>query len=138
MLASANGNGDLMSQVAESARGKGQNNISFLSYFTLGKLDECLQLLIETNRLPEAAFFARTYMPSQISRVVALWKDELKKTNEKAAQALADPAEYENLFGGYQDLLKAEQFMAPERQRVNPAKFYPEIIVNMKFLSFHF
>ena len=129
LLASASGNRDLMSQVASGSREKGQNNISFLSYFVLGKLDECLQLLIDTNRLPEAAFFARTYLPSEISRVVTLWKEELKKTNEKAAQALADPTEYENLFPGYQDLLKTEQFVAVERQRSTPAKQYPTLIV---------
>ena len=33
-------------------------------------LEECLKILIETNRLPEAAFFARTYMPSELSRWV--------------------------------------------------------------------
>lgn len=134
LLASASGNPELMSQVAQGSREKGQNNISFLSYFVLGKLEECLQLLIDTNRLPEAAFFARTYLPSQISRVVALWKDELKKTNEKAAQALADPAEYENLFAGYQDLLKTEQFVATERQRITPAKNFPTLIVSVSMI----
>lgn len=139
LLASSNGNVDLLSQVAESSKAKGQNNISFLSSFVLGRLDECLQLLIDTNRLPEAAFFARTYMPSQISRVVKLWKDELKKTNEKAAQALADPTEYENLFSGFQDLLKTEQFLEPERQKSTPAKLYPQIIVRLLyFTSFFF
>lgn len=127
-----------MSQVAQGSREKGQNNISFLSYFVLGKLEECLQLLIDTNRLPEAAFFARTYLPSQISRVVALWKDELKKTNEKAAQALADPAEYENLFAGYQDLLKTEQFVATERQRITPAKNFPTLIVSVSMIKLLF
>lgn len=90
-----------------------------------------MQLLIDTNRLPEAAFFARTYLPSQISRVVKLWKEELKKTSEKAAQALADPTEYENLFSGYQDLLKAEQFLGPERAKPIHAKQYPQVIVNI-------
>lgn len=32
------------------------------------RLDQCLELLIRTNRLPEAAFLARTYLPSQVSR----------------------------------------------------------------------
>lgn len=35
-------------------------------------LDECLNVLISTGRLPEAAFFARTYLPSQLSRSVAI------------------------------------------------------------------
>ena len=89
-------------------------------------------MLIDTNRLPEAAFFARTYLPSQISRVVKLWREELRKTNEKAAQALADPAEYENLFPGYQDLLKTEQFIAKERDVILSAEEYPNIIVSFK------
>ncbi len=92
-------------------------------------MDECLQLLIDTNRLPEAAFFARTYLPSQISRVVKLWREELRKTNEKAAQALADPTEYENLFPGYQDSIKTEQFLQGERKNMLNAFEYPDTTV---------
>ena len=32
------------------------------------RIDECLEVLIGTGRLPEAAFFARTYLPDQVSR----------------------------------------------------------------------
>lgn len=125
LLASATGNANMMHKMAESSKEKGQNNISFLSYFVLGKLEECLELLIETNRIPEAAFFARTYLPSQIPRVIKLWREELRKTNEKAAQAIADPTEYENLFPEYQNLLKTEQFLEKERQMLLPAFEYP-------------
>ena len=90
--------------------------------------------MIDTNRLPEAAFFARTYLPSQISRVVKLWQEELKKTNEKAAQSLADPENYENLFVGYQDGLKTEQFLAKERKQTYPAHSYPDIPVKYKII----
>jgi coatomer subunit beta' len=130
LLASASGNAKMMEKMSESSRDKGQNNISFLSHFVLGRLDECLQLLIDTNRLPEAAFFARTYLPSQISRVVGLWREELKKTNEKAAQALADPTEYENLFPGYVDTLKTEQFLKAERSALSSASEYPNGVAN--------
>ncbi len=133
LLASASGNAGMMQKIADSTREKGQNNISFLSYFSLGKLEECIDLLIGTNRLPEAAFFARTYLPSQVSRVVALWREELRKKNEKAAQALADPKDYENLFNGYQNKLRAEQFLVAERKQRLPAAEYPNIQV-VKFL----
>lgn len=33
-----------------------------------------------------------------VFRVLALWKNNVKQTNEKAAEALADPAKYPNLF----------------------------------------
>jgi len=130
LLASASGNAQMMEKLADSSKSKGQNNISFLSYFVLGKLDDCLQLLIDTNRLPEAAFFARTYLPSQITKVVELWREELKKTNEKAAQALADPIQYENLFTNYQDTLRTEQYLKTENSTKLPASEYPFIIPN--------
>ena len=68
-----------------------------------------MELLIKSNRLPEAAFFARTYLPSQVSRIVQLWKEDLAKTNKKAAESLADPTDYENLFPDLQEAIKAEK-----------------------------
>lgn len=55
-------------KLADMSRDAGHNNVSFLSYFMLGETEKCLELLITTGRLPEAAFFARTYLPSQTSR----------------------------------------------------------------------
>lgn len=46
-------------KLAENAKANGKNNISFVCYMLLGKLEKCLDLLIETDRIPEAAFFAR-------------------------------------------------------------------------------
>jgi coatomer subunit beta' len=86
-----------------------KNNIAFLCLFLLHKLEECINLLIETNRLPEAALFARTYVPSQITRVVNLWRDDLRKVNEKAADSLADPNEFPNLFPNIDLALLAEE-----------------------------
>lgn len=100
----------MIRQLGEQSSEAGKHNISFLSMFLLGDVDRCLDILIATNRLPEAAFFARTYIPSKISHVVQLWRDELAKVNEKAGQSLADPTQYENLFPGLQETLKGEQY----------------------------
>jgi coatomer subunit beta' len=65
----------------------------------LGATQEAIDLLIKTDRIPEAAMFARTYLPSETSRVVKLWKEELEKNNRpKIAESLADPDNYPNLF----------------------------------------
>jgi len=131
LLASSAGNADMVYKLGETAEKSGQNNVAFLSYFVLGKLEDCLQLLISTNRLPEAAFFARTYLPSQVSRIVGLWRESLAQRNSKAAQSLADPAEYENLFPGLQDSLRTEQFLqGTTRQQSFPANQYPTIPAN--------
>ena len=34
------------------------------------RLEDCLELLCNTGRYPEAAFMARTYLPSEVSRYV--------------------------------------------------------------------
>ena len=81
----------MVSKLGLQADQAGKHNVSFLSYFLLGDLERCLEILIASNRIPEAAFFARTYLPSEISRVVELWRVQLGKVNEKAGQSLADP-----------------------------------------------
>ncbi|KAF6173073.1 hypothetical protein GIB67_009993 [Kingdonia uniflora] len=37
---------------------------------------ECLQLLVDSNRIPEAALMARSYLPSKVSDIVEIWKKE--------------------------------------------------------------
>lgn len=53
------GDKELMKEIADMALKEGQNNVAFLAYFTLNELETCLKLLIDTDRLAEAAFFAR-------------------------------------------------------------------------------
>ncbi|XP_025082597.1 coatomer subunit beta'-like isoform X1 [Pomacea canaliculata] len=132
MLASSAGNSEMVARLGTTAQAAGQNNVAFLSNFILGRCEQCLEILISTNRLPEAAFFARTYLPSQISRVIGLWRQSLSKVNKKAADSLADPTEYENLFPGLRDIFKAEQYVATQRneQGLHPASAYPSVPAN--------
>jgi coatomer subunit beta' len=109
LLATSAGNAQMVQKLAEAAEEKEVYNVGFLSHFILGDTNKALDLLIATGRLPEAAFFARTYLPSQISRVINLWKTQISEKNAKSAQALADPAEYENLFPDFADSLRLEQ-----------------------------
>ena len=53
--------------------------------------------------------------------MVALWKESLSQTSEKAARSLADPAEYDNLFPERTATLRAQQFSAQQRDRPLPA-----------------
>nr|CAG4649109.1 EOG090X01FO [Scapholeberis mucronata]SVE93462.1 EOG090X01FO [Scapholeberis mucronata] len=118
LLATASGNAEMVERLGDDAVGSGMNNVAFLTRFLGGDLNACLEILISTQRIPEAAFFARTYLPSEMSRVVQLWKQSLITVNAKASQSLADPAQYENLFPGLLDALKTEQFLEQRRQRV--------------------
>jgi len=130
LLATAAGNADMVEKLGVSSQESGKHNVSFLSYFLLGNLEKCLEILISSNRIPEAAFFARTYLPSEVSRVVELWRVQLGKVSEKAGQSLADPKEYPNLFPDFQEAIQAESRLRKERAQVLPAADFLEILPN--------
>lgn len=115
LLYSSLGDADGITKLASLAKGHGKNNVAFICLFMLGKLEDCIQLLVESNRIPEAALMARAYLPSKVSNIVAIWKSDLNKVNPKAAESLADPAEYPNLFEDWQVALAVEASLASKR-----------------------
>ena len=98
LLHSTTGNKVAMEAVAKHSHEHGRFNVAFMASFMLGKVSDCVDLLVAARRIPEAALFARTYAPSRLSGLVKLWKASLIPTNPRAAEALADPLEYDNLF----------------------------------------
>lgn len=133
LLATSSGSAPMVKKLADSAEEKSLHNISFLSFFILGDKEAALDILIKSNRLPEAAFFARTYLPSQVPRVVQLWKESTMKTSSSSSQkfsaTIADPIQYENLFPGFQESLKAEQYAALKQESLRniPADQFPRL-----------
>ncbi|CAH2036488.1 unnamed protein product [Thlaspi arvense] len=88
-----------------------------------GKLqmaEECMN-----NRIPEAALMARSYLPSKVPEIVALWRKDLSKVNSKAAESLADPEEYPNLFEDWQVGLSIEAKALETRGVYTGADNYP-------------
>ncbi|KNA15992.1 hypothetical protein SOVF_093220 [Spinacia oleracea] len=124
LLYSSIGDADGISKLASLAKEQGKNNVAFLCLFMLGKLEECLQLLIDSNRIPEAALMARSYLPSKVSEIVELWRKDLNKVNPKAAESLADPQEYPNLFEDWQIALAVESKVSEIRGNYPPAEQY--------------
>ncbi|VDN01653.1 unnamed protein product [Thelazia callipaeda] len=104
-----------LSKLASDAQLSAQYNSSFISYLLLGDLDKCLEILISTDRLPEAAFFAHTYCPSMVDHVVSLWKAKISRKilngQKNFGESIAEPSKYPNLFSDFNESLKAEQFL---------------------------
>jgi coatomer subunit beta' len=98
-----------MQDLCQKARAAKKLNVSFLAAFMLQDVDMCLDLLVSCGRLPEAAFFARTYRPSRCFEMLQLWIGDLNKVNARAAATLADPSAYPHLFPEWQIALEAEQ-----------------------------
>ncbi|CAH2053584.1 unnamed protein product, partial [Thlaspi arvense] len=125
LLYSSLGDAEGVSKLASLAKEQGKTNVAFLCLFKLGRLEDCLQLLVESNRIPEAAFMARSYLPSKVSEIVALWREDLSKVSSKAAESLADPEEYSNLFEDWQVALSIEANAVESRGVYTAAENYP-------------
>ncbi|KAI9630827.1 hypothetical protein KEM48_013596 [Puccinia striiformis f. sp. tritici PST-130] len=74
LIYSSTGDRDGLSRLAHLATVAGQNNIAFSCQLQLGAPEECVDILLSTERLPEAGLFARTYAPSQVPKAVERWK----------------------------------------------------------------
>ncbi|XP_074042717.1 coatomer subunit beta' [Leptinotarsa decemlineata] len=130
LLATSSGDEQLVQSLGELTQAEGKHNLSFLSYFLVGDLPKCLDILVSTGRLPEAAFFARSYLPDRISEIVELWKVKLTSINEKAGQSLADPKSYENLFPGLQEAIETQKYLEQQDRGLFPASVSTTIVPN--------
>ncbi|GJJ72771.1 coatomer subunit beta' [Entomortierella parvispora] len=109
LIYTSSGNAEGMRNLAQMAQEVGKTNISFACYLALGQVEDCISILIETERIPEAALMARTYLPSAVPRILQLWKDSLVAGGKsKVAESLADPTEYADMFPDYEYGLQAE------------------------------
>jgi coatomer subunit beta' len=125
-----------MEKLAAQAESEGRNNIAFLCHFLLGpsiaRKEQAIRILVESDRIPEAAFLARTYLPSRISKILALWKDNLSKISVKAAEALADPVDYAELFPDLPAAVEVEKWVAAnEGSELLPSMLYGDYSGNL-------
>lgn len=63
LLLMAMGDREGLKQLASAAEDKGQNNLAFAAHLQLADTKACVDILVKTDRAPEAALFARTYAP---------------------------------------------------------------------------
>lgn len=129
LLYSATGNLTGMERLAKLAADGGKTNVAFVAYMLTGNVEACVDLLITTKRLPEAAFFVRTYLPSRIDEIVSLWKADLATVSESAASALATPNQHKELFPDLDIALQVESMFLSQREATKatgiPASDYP-------------
>jgi coatomer subunit beta' len=110
LLLLSTGDREGLQKLAATAEKKGANNLAFATLFQLGDAKPCVDLLVKTNRAPEAALFARTYAPSEVPKVVDVWRDELRTKNKgKIAGSIVHPSEHAELFEeGWEEALARE------------------------------
>lgn len=68
---------DKLLVLGDNARNDGVYNIAFSCYFQLNLLEKCLDILVQSQKIPEAALFCRTYFPSRLGEIVDRWNNEI-------------------------------------------------------------
>ncbi|KAF4676479.1 Coatomer subunit beta' [Perkinsus chesapeaki] len=116
LIAQATADRALLGKVAAMAKEKEMWNVAFSAYLLLGDAESCTDVLVESHRLPEAVFFARTYCPSKLvdkdSNLFEEWREDLTSVNAQLASSLADPRNetyQDKLFSEMSTTLKAER-----------------------------
>lgn len=115
--------------LADNAGKAHKMNVAFLAAYMCGDLNKCLDILIESDRIPEAAIFARTYLPSRVTSVVEMWRAGLRKSGSiRIADALADPTAHGHLFPGMEESISGEKAalaLAAKREKM-PSTAFPK------------
>mmetsp|Transcript_30508 Transcript_30508/g.40592 ORF Transcript_30508/g.40592 Transcript_30508/m.40592 type:complete len:213 (-) Transcript_30508:170-808(-) len=70
-----------LTELAAQAESLGKYNVAFEAYYLLAQVDKCLDVLVKSKRMAEAAIFARAYVPSRLSEVIPKWSGMLKEQN---------------------------------------------------------
>ena len=70
-----------LTELAAKAEQLGKYNVAFEAYYLLAQVDNCLNVLVKSKRMAEAAIFARAYCPSRLSEVIPKWSGMLKEQN---------------------------------------------------------
>lgn len=92
LLHTASNNRDGLKSLAAQASESGLQNVAFSTLWSLGDLDGCIDLLVQNNRIAEAALFAQTYKPSRAPKLVVQWKESLEQTGKtKVARLIGVP-----------------------------------------------
>lgn len=126
LLYSCVGDRAALAALAARAAAQEQLNIAFLALYLTGDVHGCIELLQAHGKLPEAAFFALAYQPSQIAQAFAVWQADLRAHHHVAAELIANPREYAEYFAGYEEALALEAQLAPLRAMDVKASEYPK------------
>jgi coatomer subunit beta' len=105
---------------------QGNANVAMMCLLLANKLEQCLDLLLSAKRFTEAAFFARTYLPSSMSSVTILWKDFLVECKKPVlANSIADPGQYPSKFRGFETSVRVQDYF--KKRALLPATAYKNI-----------
>jgi coatomer subunit beta' len=65
--------------VAQRAEAAGKFNVAYQCYNLLADKEKCLDILLKSKKISEAAFFARAYLPERADEILVLWQEFMQQ-----------------------------------------------------------
>ncbi|KAJ5787546.1 hypothetical protein N7457_002536 [Penicillium paradoxum] len=123
LLHTASNNRSGLQALAAQASESGLHNVAFSTLWSMGDIDGCIALLIQTNRIAEAVLFAQTYKPSSAPKLVVQWKESLEKSGKtKVARLIGVPPGAPDVTSTDDDLFPEwDEYIRLEQEGIAPA-----------------
>lgn len=133
LLHTASSNREGLKSLAAQASESGLHNVAFSTLWSLGDIDGCLALLVQTNRIAEAVLFAQTYKPSSAPKLVVQWKESLEQANKtKVARLIGVPPGAPDVASTDDDLFPEwDEYIQLEKQGVVPEPPSSESLIDV-------
>ncbi|KAK9847761.1 Cytochrome cd1-nitrite reductase-like [Penicillium brevicompactum] len=132
LLHTASSNREGLKSLAAQASESGLHNVAFSTLWSLGDIDGCIALLVQTNRIAEAALFAQTYKPSSAPKLVVQWKESLEQTGKtKVARLIGVPPGAPDVTTDDDLFPEWEQYIQLEKDGVVPEPPSSESLIDI-------
>jgi coatomer subunit beta' len=67
-----------MTTVMVKSEAHGKYNVAYQAAYLLALPDKCIEIMVKSKRIAEAAMFARAYCPSKLPEIIKVWNELLK------------------------------------------------------------
>ncbi|KAJ5172629.1 hypothetical protein N7492_005222 [Penicillium capsulatum] len=108
LLHTASNNREGLRALAVQAAEAGLHNVAFSTLWSLGDVNGCIDLLVQTNRLAESVLFAQTYKPSRAPELVVKWRESLEQSGKSKVSRLV------GIPPGAPDIISTDDDLFPE------------------------
>eukprot|EP00744_Colponema_vietnamica_P010335 GILI01014616.1.p1 GENE.GILI01014616.1~~GILI01014616.1.p1 ORF type:complete len:802 (+),score=280.08 GILI01014616.1:61-2466(+) len=111
LLYTSTGDREGIRKLGALALKKGKTNVAFTCCHMLSDYNACTEILLQTNRIADAAFYARTYNHDYVDEVVQKWKNSVAGL-PRVRDSIADPASFPNLFPNMSESIEKKKSAA--------------------------
>ncbi|KAJ5569719.1 uncharacterized protein N7459_009149 [Penicillium hispanicum] len=133
LLHTASNNREGLRALVTLASESGLHNVAFSTLWSIGDVDGCIDLLVQTNRLAESVLFSQTYKPTRTPELVVKWKASLEQAGKtKVSRLVGVPPGAPDIVSTDDDLFPEwDEYIRLEKEGVIPEPPSSESLIDI-------